>query len=246
MQIKNVSLELQQEATLSISEVFGPTLQGEGKSQGMHTMFVRLGLCNLDCAWCDTPYTWDWTGKNGTKYNKAQELQRMSIAQLVERMPNGVKRVVVTGGEPMVQQATLVYFVWAAMRKGYTTEVETNGTLMPSFEWADLDVQFNVSPKLANSGVARNKAINIGVLTEYKHHGATFKFVVENNDCIREVIAIAHEVGIEPSNIWLMPQGRTQTDLLAQLPWLFDKCAQHGFNLSARLHVLAHNDKRGI
>jgi len=234
------------EKSLTISEVFGPTLQGEGKSQGMHTMFVRLGLCNLDCAWCDTPYTWDWTGKNGNAYDKETELQRMPITQLLERMPDGVKRVVVTGGEPMVQQATLLDFVWGVMRKGYMTEIETNGTLMPSSDWADLDVQFNVSPKLANSGVARNKAINIGVLTEYKHHGATFKFVVENNDCIREVVAIAHEARIAPNDIWLMPQGRTSTDILAQLPWLFDKCSQHGFNLSARLHVLAHNDKRGI
>src|SRR4029450_7825218 len=45
---------------LVVSEVFGPTFQGEGPSVGRRAGFVRLGRCNLDCSWCDTPYTWDW------------------------------------------------------------------------------------------------------------------------------------------------------------------------------------------
>ena len=45
---------------LVVAEVFGPTFQGEGPSTGQRAGFVRLGRCNLDCSWCDTPYTWDW------------------------------------------------------------------------------------------------------------------------------------------------------------------------------------------
>lgn len=41
---------------LLVSEVFGPTVQGEGKHCGRIAAFVRLGGCNLHCRWCDTPY----------------------------------------------------------------------------------------------------------------------------------------------------------------------------------------------
>ena len=75
---------------------------------------------------------------------------------------------------------------------------------------------------------------------------ANFKFVVKDNDCLREITTITKEVGIPNDKVWLMPEGRTAADILQQLPWAFDVCAGKGFNLSPRLHVLAHNDKRGI
>jgi organic radical activating enzyme len=41
------------EHDLVVSEIFGPTVQGEGTSMGRRCGFLRLGGCNLDCAWCD-------------------------------------------------------------------------------------------------------------------------------------------------------------------------------------------------
>ncbi len=66
---------------LLISEVFGPTLQGEGPSAGQAAAFVRLGACNLSCAWCDTAYTW-----NRDKFDLSRELSVMrteDVAQLL-------------------------------------------------------------------------------------------------------------------------------------------------------------------
>src|SRR5438046_5626962 len=63
--------------TLVVSEIFGPTFQGEGPSLGRRCVFLRLGACNLHCRWCDTPYTWDWTGRNGIEYDPRQELRRI-------------------------------------------------------------------------------------------------------------------------------------------------------------------------
>ena len=74
---------------LVVSEVFGPTFQGEGPSSGQRAMFVRLGRCNLDCAFCDTAYTWDWT-----RYDPDAELRRRSVddARLIGVSPSPTSR----------------------------------------------------------------------------------------------------------------------------------------------------------
>jgi organic radical activating enzyme len=90
-------------ATLVISEVFGPTLQGEGPSAGRPAGFVRLGRCNLACDWCDTKYTWDWEN-----YDPQEELHTEQVATVLEQLDAmGVGMLVVTGGEPLLQQRNL-------------------------------------------------------------------------------------------------------------------------------------------
>ena len=64
--------------TLPLSEVFGPTFQGEGPHAGRRCAFVRLGGCNLSCEWCDTPYTWD-----ATRYDLALENPETPIPTII-------------------------------------------------------------------------------------------------------------------------------------------------------------------
>ena len=239
---------------LSWSECFGPTLQGEGKYIGKQAYFIRLGLCNLDCKWCDTPYTWDWTGKNGYKYSKSIELRRSTVSELAAKVPATCQHVVLTGGEPVLQQTALFELASLLRERGHTVEIETNGTIKPkSTDWLrlavqhnDLGVQFNVSPKLGNSGVAWEIAINQEALLEYKQLGAIFKFVISNDDDLEQVAYLQNELNLDAKSIYLMPEGRTQQEILARLPALFDVCALNGYVLTPRLHVLAFNDKRGI
>lgn len=238
---------------LSVSEHFGPTLQGEGKTSGMPAYFVRLGLCNLDCAWCDTPFTWDWAGKNGKVYDKTKELKRLDVSQVAEFVPATCKRVVITGGEPMLQQRPLLLLAHLLRWRGHILEIETNATIVPNNGWIalaeqynDNGVQFNCSPKLSNSGVSVSKAINIDTLEHYVHYGATFKFVVQGSACIREVDYLVKALQLPRGCVYLMPEGRTREEILDKLGWVFDVCVDNGYNLSARLHTLAHSDKRGV
>lgn len=60
--------------SLVVSEVFGPTHQGEGPHAGQLCAFVRLMGCNLSCSWCDTPYTWD-----ASRYDLKAEGHRMTV-----------------------------------------------------------------------------------------------------------------------------------------------------------------------
>jgi len=170
---------------LLVAEVFGPTVQGEGPSAGRRCGFVRLGGCNLDCVWCDTPYTWDWT-----RFRPRQELSHATCDDLVGQVAAmDVDMVVVTGGEPMLQQDRLLPLLAAVNARGWRVEVETNGTLAPSAGVVALVDQFNVSPKLANSAVAPEQRLVDQSLAAYARCGrAVFKFVVEEVADIDEVL----------------------------------------------------------
>lgn len=237
---------------LRVAEVFGPTLQGEGPGAGRPAVFVRLSGCNLDCAWCDTPFTWDWTGKNGTAYDQATESTRVPVSELVDQvrvlslgMP--VKpAVVITGGEPMVQRAAASELAARLVASGYRVEVETNGT-RGGIGFPD-EVAFNVSPKLASSGIDPARAIQSDVLDWYVTRGAAhacFKFVAADLDALEEVDRVVAAVGIPPGMVWVMPEGRDAGTVNAGARLLAEGVIARGYNLSHRLHVLLWGDERG-
>lgn len=237
---------------LTIAEKFGPTLQGEGPSMGRPAMFLRLGLCNLDCSWCDTPFTWDWTGKNGVAYDKDTELERVPVSTLVDWFKTNTMnppRIVITGGEPLVQKAGVVNLVMRLLDAvpSCAIEIETNGTIAPPIEILE-SVQWNVSPKLHSSGVELSKRYNgdaIDLLAKTSSHG--FKFVMSNiGPDLAEVRMLMEAHGINGANVYLMPEGRSPGEVNARLPELFDIATSIGVNVTTRLHVLAFGDKRGV
>jgi 7-cyano-7-deazaguanosine (preQ0) biosynthesis protein QueE len=223
---------------LVVSEVFGPTIQGEGPTLGRRAAFVRLGRCNLDCRWCDTPYTWDWD-----EYDPAVELTRRTVDDVVAEVEAmGVDRVVVTGGEPLLQQRRLVPFLVAAAARGWAVEVETNGTIAPLPEITARVERFNVSPKLRNSGVDRDRAIVPEVLRTFAGTGkAAFKFVVTEASDLDEIAAL--DLGGAP--VYVMPEGTTAEAVLAGGRRLADAVSARGWHLTTRLHVLLWGDERG-
>jgi 7-cyano-7-deazaguanosine (preQ0) biosynthesis protein QueE len=226
--------------TLVVSEVFGPTVQGEGPSLGRRAAFLRLGRCNLDCRWCDTPYTWDWE-----RYDPAVELTERPVDDVVaEVVAMGVDRVVVTGGEPLLQQRRLLPFLEAAHDHGWAVEIETNGTLAPTGDTVRLVERFNVSPKLANSGVPVARAIVPEALAALVASGrAAFKFVVTDPAELDEVQAIVDEHHL--ARVWIMPEGTTPDAVVAGGRRLADDVIGRGWQLTTRLQVLLWGDQRG-
>jgi 7-carboxy-7-deazaguanine synthase len=100
-------------ATLLLNELY-LSLQGEGPEQGFPTVLLRLAGCNLRCSYCDSAYAFF-------------EGRRVSLAEAVERtLSFGVKRVLVTGGEPMAQAATPA-LCRSLLGKGLSVSLETNG-----------------------------------------------------------------------------------------------------------------------
>jgi 7-cyano-7-deazaguanosine (preQ0) biosynthesis protein QueE len=221
---------------LVVSEVFGPTIQGEGPSVGRRAGFVRLGRCNLACSWCDTPYTWDWS-----RFDPAVELRKVDVAEVVAAVEAmDVPLVVVTGGEPLLQQPALVELL-GAFGARLRVEVETAGTLAPSPELVALVDQFNVSPKLANSGNPVERRWKPDVLRAFEATGkAVFKFVVADPAELDEVAAF----GVAP--VWVMPEGTDPAVVQERLVALAGPVLARGWNLTPRLHVAIWGDKRGV
>jgi 7-carboxy-7-deazaguanine synthase len=225
---------------LIVAEVFGPTFQGEGPSIGRRAGFVRLGRCNLDCSWCDTPYTWDWE-----RFDPSVELRRVPVATIVDQL--GAMQpdiVVVTGGEPLLQQRRLPRLVESCAERGWPVEVETNGTRVPSDALAALVARWNVSPKIANSGVPEDRRIHPGALAALLATGrASFKFVVAAASELDEVSALVDAHRLAP--VWIMPEGTDAATVLERARDLAGPVLERGWNLTPRLHVLLWGDERG-
>ena len=181
---------------------------------------------------CDTAYTWDWA-----RHDPRAEIHMLGIDEALVRLDAmDVDRVVVTGGEPLLQQARL----GPLLDHGWAVEVETNGTIAPTIA---VD-QFNVSPKLANSGIAEGRRIKPAALAALMATGkAVFKFVATSPADLDEIAAIVDAHGLAP--VWVMPEGTTADAIVAGLRALADPVAARGWNLSPRLHVLAWGDQRG-
>lgn len=234
---------------MRISEIFGPTVQGEGPSAGRLAAFVRLAGCNLACRWCDTPYSWDWTGKLGKKFDPLKETENLLAPEIVARVEEtGAPLVVITGGEPLIHAARLQDLSRTLIGLGLEIEVETNGTRLPHGDMLRSPrVRFNVSPKLDNSGEPVDHRIVPDVLQAFASRPDTaFKFVVAEPEDIAEIEQIVALAGAGGYQVWLMPEGTDAETQVSRMGWLADEAIRRGWNFSPRLHVLAWGDRRGV
>jgi 7-cyano-7-deazaguanosine (preQ0) biosynthesis protein QueE len=220
-----------------VSEIFGPTFQGEGPSAGQRAGFVRLGRCNLDCEFCDSRFTWDWAN-----YDPDRELSTWTAGDVLRRLESmDVELVVITGGEPLLQQRRLVPLLEGCEARAWRVEVETNGTVAPGVEVS----QWNVSPKLANSGIALERRYRPVVLRAFAATGrAVFKFVVTTVDDLEEIQRMVDDCGLD--NVWIMPEGTDAETVIARLADLAEPVLARGWHLTPRLHILIWGDRRGV
>ena len=102
-------------SSLRITEIF-VSLQGESRSVGWPTVFVRLTGCPLRCGYCDTTYAF----KGG---------ETLPISEIIKRVADfGVQHVTVTGGEPLAQKAC-PELLQRLCDEGYEVSLETSGAL---------------------------------------------------------------------------------------------------------------------
>lgn len=112
---------------LLVTSVFY-TIQGEGPHGGMPAVFIRLAGCNRgikrDCPWCDTNFLFA-EGKQRSYTSLLEEVEKHRIRPSLDK-----PLVVITGGEPLLQESQLAPFVHELYDNGYQVQIETNGDLL--------------------------------------------------------------------------------------------------------------------
>jgi organic radical activating enzyme len=218
------------------------SLQGEGVTMGTPSVFLRLALCNLACSWCDTKYTWDWE-----QYERGKEVVSLEVRRVEEGIVKySCRHLVITGGEPLLQQLDLVLLAESLKDRGFYLEVETNGTISPEPELIRDINQWNVSPKLHNSGTPRERRELPQVMETYRGLlNAYFKFVVAVPEDVGEVRALVKRYGLPKERVILMPEGQTPEAVQNRSRWITRACIEEGFRFSTRLHILLWGDERG-
>jgi 7-carboxy-7-deazaguanine synthase len=210
--------------TLLITEIF-LSLQGESRSVGWPTTFIRLTGCPLRCHYCDTEYAF-------------QGGERITIDTVLQQVANnGVRHVTVTGGEPLVQKE-----VYPLMKQlcdvGYKVSVETGG--MVDISEVDSRVERVVDLKTPASGeVEQNHWDNLNLLTKQDQ----LKVVIQDRADYEWFLPILKQHQLDQRcEVLLSPvQGVLEPSLLAE--WILQDKLNVRFQL--QLHKILWGNETG-
>jgi len=152
---------------MKIHSIFS-SLQGEGRFQGIPTLFIRLHGCNLRCSYCDA-----------LPAVEGEDYREMTVKEVLRKINEcGLNDICITGGEPFMQQRELYDLLKVATEK--RVSVETNG----SFDLKEAvamfpDVHFSVDWKTPGSGA---ESFNTGNIDAVRSGKGWIKFVVSSRD----------------------------------------------------------------
>jgi organic radical activating enzyme len=248
---------------LNVNEIFGPTIQGEGKLVGTPSIFIRFANCNFKCE----GYNVEYVTPNGIKkvscdtyyaVDTAFKKQWLSISssniidEVAKLIPNYKIDIVITGGEPLLYwknkdfQDLLKYYI----SNGHKVTIETNASLdIQINETYQKEIIFSMSVKLSNSLEKLEKRVNINTLCEIlnKTSESYFKFVVETkfiNNTQKEISDILTQV--PNCEVYLMPMGDTNVQLNQNSEEVINLAIKNGYKYCDRLHIRVWDNKRGI
>ena len=254
---------------VNVQEIFA-SVQGEGDRTGRLSVFVRTGLCNLRCPGfkveyeadgeirygCDSFYAVDPAfRKNWNNYVDYKDLVQDILAVIPDYGDfNMVKYdIVFTGGEPLiywnddVYQQVLAYFI----SRGHHVTIETNAALDIDFDAEyQKKIQFSQSVKLSVSGEPEHKRINLDTLRKIADNttNSYLKFVVSKDTWVedhKEIKQILNEI---PGyiDVYLMPLGDTIKEMEKNQKFTVEKCIEHGYSYSHRVHISIWDNEQGV
>jgi len=236
---------------IRISEIFGPTIQGEGALIGEPTVFVRTGGCDYRCSWCDSLHAVD------AEYRATWSAMPPAAVMAEVARLSGDRPLMVTlsGGNPAIQP--LGRLIGMGQSKGYRFAMETQGSVARDW-FASLDMLV-LSPKPPSSGMAVDWAVFEDCVTAAMSAPTVLKIVIfDETDYLwaRDVAARypALPLYLQPGNHTPPPPEDDsavvdQDGIDARMRWLVDRVIGDGWfaaKVLPQLHVMLWGNKRGV
>lgn len=262
------------------------SIQCEGKTTGYPAYFLRLTNCNLVCG-CSPSYVNQmkkgeiehdpgsfvgdlqlagnatWVCDTIPVWIKGAEIQFQQIINdwktegVYDDITKGLIHLIWTGGEPTIQQESIVnfekYWQLEANKTNNGTnrvfhEIETNGTLYIDDELFNLLDQINCSPKLANSGQLKQmRIVPKAIQRIMEHPNYQFKFVISTEDDVFEMFdTYINEFKIPLQNVCCMPGLDSQDQFHERTRFILEMAKKYKFIGLTRLHVSAWNKTTGV
>ncbi|MDX3929301.1 MAG: 7-carboxy-7-deazaguanine synthase QueE [Shinella sp.] len=237
---------------IRVSEIFGPTIQGEGVLIGLPTVFVRTGGCDYRCSWCDSLHAVESRYRDMWRAMSVEEVWRE-----VTRLSGGKPLTVsLSGGNPAIQP--LAGLIDRGHGEGYRFALETQGSVARDW-FCELDVLV-LSPKPPSSGTETDwNAFDDCLRTAGGSPLTVLKIVVfdEADYAYAKAAAARHPdlpLYLQPGNHTPPPPDAEDAfvdidGVMGRMHWLVDKVvADRWFEARVlpQLHVLLWGNRRGV
>lgn len=227
---------------MKVAEIFY-SLQGEGPSAGLPTVFLRLQGCNLRCLWCDTAYA------------RSREGKSLGVSQVLDSVCNmlatrNCDRLCITGGEPLLQQAELVQ-VLDGLNSVLTVELFTNGTIWPNSSLVSRVSSLIVDFKCPSAGLDYPLTLDrvkfwVNELITVIHP----KFTVSDDADLEFVEDMLRVIPRELYyRVLVSPVTKPKESIHDNGPWLrrvWHFCMKHGLRYSLQIHKAAFGLQKGV
>jgi 7-carboxy-7-deazaguanine synthase len=218
-----------------ISEAF-VSIQGEGKTQGKPSIFIRFQGCNLRCKWCDTKYS------SYPEYFSKKTLNLDQVFNFIKKNKQ-INNIIFTGGEPLLFQKEILTIMKKFKEKNF--EIETNGTIEVKKEILEFKPLFNISPKPIYSQIGEfQKKLGkldyklLNQLLNLNYQNFIVKFVISSKRDLDFVEKIKRDFLLNNEKIYLQANCQSKEDCTKRSKEIIKICLKKGYNFSPRLQFL--------
>lgn len=190
---------------IPVVEVFGPTIQGEGSMIGRQTMFIRFGLCDYKCKFCDSMHAVDpHEVKARARWMTCEE-----IAKDVHALAPECRWITFSGGNPCIHDLTVL--VEMLHNLGHKISVETQGSKLPG--WLEACDEITICPK----------GPGLGEKFEVDHLGKFFSPAIQHKVSLKFVIFNQQDIEYASLLATMYPDVSLYLSLGNPFPPVFDK-----------------------
>lgn len=243
------------EKNIRISEIFGPTIQGEGILIGEPCIFVRTAGCDFRCIWCDSMHAVDSNFRNSWILYSTNDI----FAKIEELSKGFPLTIVLSGGNPAIQN--LEPLIKLGVSKGYKFTIETQGSIYK--KWFALLDTIVLSPKPPSSKTLNNwdiftkccstkvnkLIIKIPVLDE-----ADYIFAFNLAKKYSDIPIYLQPINNTPPTIDSLKGENCESNIDLQaikerFIWLVERCVEdkwYNVRILPQLHVLIWGNKGGV